>query len=82
MSPSSRRTSGWGTGWALSTVVTGMPAVRALIGYSRQVFEVAAVWAGVKEANLKSRAVLERVGFSVVEILPTHVRYRLVCDDG
>lgn len=57
-------------------------AVRALIDYSRQAFEVSAVWAGVRETNVKSRAVLERVGFSVVEVLPTHVRYRLVCDDG
>lgn len=56
-------------------------AVRALIGYSRQAFEVSAVWTGVKEANVKSRAVLERVGFSVVEVRPTHIRYRLVCDD-
>lgn len=51
-------------------------ACRALMNYAESAADVEAFWAGVREANVPSRAMLERLGFSVHEILPTHVRYR------
>jgi RimJ/RimL family protein N-acetyltransferase len=54
-------------------------ACRAIMDYARQTRAVKEFWAGVRHGNLKSAAVVERLGFSVLEELPDRKRYRFIC---
>ncbi len=60
-------------------------ACRALIDHATDFCEGRAFWAGVKASNTPSIAILEKLGFHLVEELPTHLRYHLarqVADGG
>ena len=52
-------------------------ACQTLIDYARLAFGATDFWAGVKQVNLKSAALVSRLGFTAYEELPTHTRYRL-----
>ena len=52
-------------------------ACRALIDHARLALGATEFWAGVKHANLKSAAVVSRLGFTAYQDLPTRTRYRL-----
>jgi len=54
-------------------------ACQALMDYARRELHPVEFWAGVRQANRKSVALVERLGFSLFEELPTHNRYRLQC---
>ena len=60
------------TGGGYATV-----ACRALIDYARLALGATEFWAGVRHPNLKSAALVSRLGFAVYEELPTRTRYRL-----
>ena len=49
----------------------------AAIDHVRREFGAHEVWAGVRSSNSASVAVIEHLGFELVESLPTHQRYRL-----
>ena len=57
-------------------------ACRAIMDYAKQTRAVKEFWAGVRPANLKSAAVVERLGFSIFEELPDRIRYRLICSQS
>ena len=52
----------------------------AVMNYARRTWPVKEFWAGVRHANVKSAAVVDRLGFAIYEELPDRKRYRLICD--
>lgn len=69
-------------GYWLGAAYTGhgymTAACRTLMDYASQTRAVREFWTGVRQANRKSAAVVERLGFTIYEELPDHIRYRLV----
>jgi [ribosomal protein S5]-alanine N-acetyltransferase len=69
-------------GYWIDAAHTGRGFVQAagwvVVAYVRDVLKANDMWAGVKSTNLASVAVLERLGFELVETLPTHLRFRLL----
>jgi ribosomal-protein-serine acetyltransferase len=57
-------------------------ACQALMKAAQGTLEIDAFWAGVKHRNVKSVAVLRRLGFELVEDLPTHLRFRRIVGVG
>ena len=51
---------------------------RAIMGYVTRTRKVREYWAGVRNINLESIAIVERLGFSIYEQLPERKRYRLL----
>ena len=51
---------------------------RAIMGYVTRTRKVREYWAGVRNINLESIAIVERLGFSIYEQLPERRRYRLL----
>jgi RimJ/RimL family protein N-acetyltransferase len=54
-------------------------ACRAMMDFVSQMQKVKEYWAGVRNVNLESIGVVERLGFSVYEQRPEYGRYRLLC---
>ena len=72
----------FGLGYWIGEEYSGMgyvaAACRAIMDFVRRTQIVKEYWAGVRNVNLKSIVLLERLGFSVYEQLPERRRYRLL----
>ena len=79
LSPVARRT--FVLGYWIGSEYTGRgyatAACQALIDYARLAYGATEFWAGVKRGNLKSAALVSRLGFTAYEEMPTRTRYRL-----
>ena len=74
----------FGLGYWIGEEYSGMgyvtAACRAIMDFVSQTQNVKEYWAGVRNVNLESIAVVEQLGFSVYEQLPERRRYHLLPD--